>query len=103
MAKVHKHLYVTASLLAATAWAVPAFAQVNTVSSSAGDEAEQSEEIVVTGSSIRGVAPVGANLIQVGPQDIAETGGQTLSQVLQTVPALTSMGTAGQGKTAGSG
>lgn len=62
----------------------------------------EGEEIVVTGSSIRGVAPVGANLIQVGPAEIAETGAQTISQVLQTVPALTSMGTSGQGQIQGS-
>ncbi|HEX8301425.1 TonB-dependent receptor domain-containing protein [Sphingomonas sp.] len=66
------------------------------------EEAAANSEIVVTGSSIRGVAPVGSNLIQVGPQEIAETGGQTISQVLQTVPALTSMGTSGQGQIQGS-
>ena len=60
------------------------------------------EEVVVTGTSIRGVAPVGSNLISVGPSDIAATGAQTISQVLENVPALTSMGNAGQGPTSGS-
>ena len=52
-------------------------------------------DIIVTGTSIRGVQPVGANLISVGPQDIAATGAQNLNQVLQTVPALTGMGNGG--------
>lgn len=65
-------------------------------------DAESDTDIIVTGTSIRGVAPVGANLIAVGPEEIAEVGAQTLSQVLQTVPALTSMGTAGQGQIQGS-
>ena len=56
------------------------------------------EQVVVTGTSIRGTAPVGSNLISVGPQEIQETGGQTLAQVLVNVPAVTSMGAAGQGE-----
>ncbi|WP_116091801.1 TonB-dependent receptor domain-containing protein [Sphingomonas crusticola] len=60
------------------------------------------DEIVVTGTSIRGVQPVGANLISVGPKEIAATGAQTLTQILATVPALSSMGNAGQGEVKGS-
>lgn len=56
------------------------------------------EEIVVTGTSIHGVAPVGANLISVGPAEIKATGAQSLAQILSTVPALSSMGNAGQGQ-----
>src|SRR5215469_231702 len=56
------------------------------------------EEITVTGTSIRGVAPVGANLVTVGQQDIQKQGGQTLDEVLKSVPALSDMGQAGQGQ-----
>jgi len=58
--------------------------------------------IVITGTSIRGVQPVGANLISIGPKEIAATGAQTLTQILATVPALSSMGNAGQGEVRGS-
>jgi len=58
--------------------------------------AAATEEVVVTGTSIRGAAPVGANLITVGPQDIEKQGGQTLDEVLKSVPALSDMGQVGQ-------
>src|SRR5258706_4445469 len=56
------------------------------------------EEVTVTGTSIRGVAPVGANVITVGPQDIQRQGGQTLDEVLKQIPALSNMGQVGQGQ-----
>ena len=56
------------------------------------------EEVTVTGTSIRGTPPVGSNLISVDQHDIAQTGGQTLAQVLVNVPAISSMGSAGQGE-----
>ncbi|HEY3839703.1 MAG TPA: TonB-dependent receptor, partial [Bryobacteraceae bacterium] len=70
--------------------ATPAFAQ---------DAATSIEEVVVTGTSIRGVAPVGSNLISVTTADIEATGAQTLQQMLNSVPALTGMGAIGQGTT----
>ena len=62
------------------------------------DASKSVEEITVTGTSIRGAAPIGANLITVGPQDIETHGGQTLDEVLKSVPALSNMGQAGQGQ-----
>jgi len=56
------------------------------------------EEVTVTGTSIRGVVPVGANLVTVGQQDIQKQGGQTLDEVLKQVPALSNMGQVGQGQ-----
>ena len=41
------------------------------------------EEVVVTGTSIRGSAPVGSNLITVGRAEIEASGAQTLAQVLR--------------------
>src|SRR5690348_7601116 len=55
------------------------------------------EEVVVTGTSIRGTQPVGSNLITVDREAIAETGSQTLQQILATVPAVTGFGNAAQG------
>jgi iron complex outermembrane receptor protein len=54
------------------------------------------EEIVVTGSSLRGVAPVGSNLIVVGRGEIEETGAQTVQQLLKTVPSVVGLQSAGQ-------
>ena len=55
------------------------------------------EEIVVTGTSIRGVAPVGSNLISVGREAIEQTGVQTVQQILKTVPAVVGLNSVGQG------
>ncbi len=57
------------------------------------------EQVTVTGTSIRGVAPVGSNLISVTSSDIQTTGAQTLQQMLNSVPAITGMGAIGQGTT----
>jgi iron complex outermembrane recepter protein len=56
-------------------------------------------EITVTGTSIRGVAPIGSNVISVGSADIAATGAITVQQALANVPALTGLGNVGQGQT----
>ena len=60
-------------------------------------DANAVESVTVTGTSIRGVAPVGSNLITVSPEDIRKTGGQTVQQVLANVPAVTGMGNSGEG------
>ena len=52
----------------------------------------------MTGTSIRGVTPVGANSVTVDQQDIQKEGGQTLDEVLKQVPALSDMGQVGQGQ-----
>lgn len=57
----------------------------------------QDAEIVVTGSSIKGVAPVGSNLISVTADAIEKTNAQSVQQILRTVPAVVGLGSAGQG------
>jgi iron complex outermembrane receptor protein len=69
------------------------------VSGDASAEAADIEEVVVTGTSIRGVAPVGSNLVAVGAEQLEETGAQTITQALQSVPAITGMGASGQSPT----
>jgi iron complex outermembrane receptor protein len=61
------------------------------------DTTAKLEEVVITGTSIRNTAPVGTNLITVGRDAIAETGAQTMQQILATVPAVTGFGNSGQG------
>lgn len=55
------------------------------------------QEIVVTGTSIRGAAPVGSNLVTVSTEALMATGAQTVTGALQSVPSLS--GTTGQGTT----
>jgi iron complex outermembrane receptor protein len=69
----------------------PAFAQQTA-------PAAPTESITVTGTSIRGVATVGSNVINVGQQEIKETGAQTVADVMVNVPSITGMGSAGQGE-----
>lgn len=54
-------------------------------------------DIIVTGSSIRGVAPVGSNLVTVGRAELEQTAPQTVQQVLKSVPAVVGLQSAGQG------
>ena len=48
------------------------------------------EEVTVTatGTSIKGIAPVGTNLITVGPEDIKATGAITTEEILGQIPQL---------------
>ena len=62
----------------------------------ANSAAPNVEEIVITGSSLRGVAPVGSNLVTVARDDIENTGAQTVQQILKTVPSIVGLQSAGQ-------
>jgi iron complex outermembrane recepter protein len=46
------------------------------------------EEVVVTGTLIRGIPPGGTNLIGVSQKDVQEAGVSTTAQLLQTIPQL---------------
>lgn len=67
----------------------------------AEEEAVAVEEIIVTGTSIRGVPPVGSNLIGVSRADVERLGAANTPDILATVPQLNSFNTAPQ--TSGSG
>jgi len=56
------------------------------------------EEVVVTGTSIRGVAPIGSNVITLDQTAIRATGAVTVSQIVNTVPAITTANSAPQGE-----
>ncbi len=71
--------------LAALALSSAAFAQ-DAESNEAGDQ-----EIVVTGTLIRGAAPVGSNLISVGAERMASTGAATSNELLATVPQVSNL------------
>lgn len=59
------------------------------IDQSTSDETNpDSSDIVVTGSSIRGVPPTGSNLIQLGAASVIETGAATVQELLANVPQL---------------
>ena len=89
----HRSLRLSSALFATFGGLATAAAQEPATSTSN----EALEEIVVTGSSIRGAAPVGSNLITVGREEIESSGAQTIQQVLRSVPAITGFGNSGQG------
>lgn len=68
-----------------------------------GEDVVAVDEIIVTGTSIRGVPPVGSNLISVSRTDIARLGVANTPDILATVPQLNSFNTAPQTSGAGFG
>lgn len=69
----------------------------------ADDAAQSRDEIVVTGSSIRGVPPTGSNLIAVTREDIQRVGAVTTPDLLASVPQLNSFNTAPRAANGGAG
>lgn len=61
---------------------------VPTRASDADADEDPEEEIVVTGTRIRGAPPAGANVIGLDRADIEESGRTTLQDVLQTLPQV---------------
>ena len=90
---------VAASLAAtaATAQSAPANPTPVITAQSTGESAD---EIVVTGSKIRGLAPIGSNLISVGQETIEKTAPVNVSQLVNTVPSISTAGSIAQGENA---
>ncbi len=61
------------------------------------------EQVTVTGTSIKGIAPVGSNLITVDQQAITNVGAVTVSEALANVPAITGMENSGRGSNGNGG
>lgn len=65
-----------------------AFAQTADPASDGANASASEDEIVVTGTLIRGAAPVGSNLISVGQGTLVETGATTSNELLATIPQV---------------
>ncbi len=81
-------LYLTASLIAC---AVPlqALAQAeDSAVGSSGAAESAGDDIIVTGSRIRGVAPVGSATISVGQEELAQTTAANVADMLKEVPQI---------------
>lgn len=96
MRKLQNQLRLQASIavIVATAF-LPRHA---TAQESSGAAAPGVEAVTVTGTSIRGIAPVGSELMTVNATDIEETGSVSLQGAFSSVPALTNFGEAPQGE-----
>lgn len=106
----------TSALAAMLCAAAPAWAQSTTdnrdeeaaeapLPQSAADTAPAGDEgeVVVTGSSIRGVPPTGSNLIAITREDIRTVGANTTADLLASVPQLNSFNTAPRAANGGAG
>jgi iron complex outermembrane receptor protein len=69
----------------------------NASTTSSPEEANELQEVVVTGTSIRGTAPVGEQLITVDSAVIQSAGATNTANLLATQPALNSFNIAPQG------
>ncbi len=56
------------------------------------------DTIVVTGTSIKGVAPIGSNLVTVGVDELEKSAAINLSTLVNTIPALSTNGSLAQGE-----
>jgi iron complex outermembrane receptor protein len=63
-----------------------------------GGQALAVESVTVTGTNIRGAAPVGSHVAQVGQAEIQALAPVSVSQVLSSLPQLSNSGTAPQGE-----
>lgn len=87
-----RRFYFTAATIALT---------VSCVQSAAAQTApaQSVEEVTVTGTSIRGTAPVGSSVTTVTQQDIKATGATSVTGILASVPQLMGMGQVDSGTT----
>jgi len=81
--------------LAASLAALPvaALAQTAAPADEAATNSAKAEEIVVTGTILRGVAPVGSSIISLNATDIQKTGLLTTTDILKSIPQISGIGT----------
>lgn len=87
MSKIWPLALTTASVLP---FAAPAFAQ-NATANVESAEAGDSSEIVVTGTLLRGAAPVGSSLISAGREQLEATASATSNELLAKIPQVTNL------------
>lgn len=90
-----RHLLQAGLAALAMASASAAFAQAAPAPAAAAatEEAEEASEIVVTGTSIRGVAPIGSPLVSVDQEFVKVNAPANMSELLGLIPQLGNFGT----------
>jgi iron complex outermembrane receptor protein len=91
-------LVSAASLAAGSAFAQSPEQGPTTAGEAKAQTQSQLETVVVTGTSIRGIAPVGSSLVSVGEVDLEKTSATNLSTLVNTIPALSTNGSLAQGE-----
>ena len=69
-----------------------AHAQDEADGSAAANESTPADDIIVTGTRIRGVAPVGSDLLQLDQEALSKTGQLSTADILAKVPSVLTMG-----------
>src|SRR5207237_6806338 len=77
------------TLMASNAWAQ---ASANAATTAAAEDNIEIGVVVVTGSQIRGVPPVGSALVQVSRDEIVSSGAISTVQILNEVPQIFNIG-----------
>jgi iron complex outermembrane receptor protein len=90
--KTRRHQIFAATSLVALIAAGTAHAQTTPAFGQPVPADQSIQEIVVTGTQIRGVAPVGAPVITVGRQEIEDSGLTTTADILHDIPQVTLLG-----------
>ncbi len=85
-------LLLSASFCEALLLGSPALAQETATDGPAAASEIASEDIVVTGTSIRGAAPVGSSLISLSSDDIEASTATTTDQILREIPQIFNYG-----------
>ena len=86
---------LTSASLVASALVCPVMALAQSAPAApqaSAEEAPRSDEIVVTGTSIRGVAPVGAPVVGIGSEDLGNRGATTLAESIRQLPQIMNLG-----------
>jgi iron complex outermembrane receptor protein len=101
-----RHALLAASALSAMSLATVARAQTATPAAKpAADTSADQADIVVTGSQIRGVAPVGSAVIALGRAEIETSGATTIDRIIKEIPQNFDLGVSenSRGQSGGSG
>jgi iron complex outermembrane receptor protein len=99
-------LLASSAAIGLIAFAGPAIAQTAEPVSQvapADETAEEAAEVVVTGSRIRGIAPVGSNVIAIDQTKIAQEPVTSVNDLLRRVPQVVSLGANRNGGSAQNG
>jgi len=90
---LHGLLIPTLSMIACSAAAQEIVPEGRSTAPAQANASAPNADIVVTGTRIRGVAPVGSAVLQLDRQDLAKTGQLSTADILNTVPSVLSLGT----------
>jgi iron complex outermembrane recepter protein len=81
-----------AALASTAMWSLSGLAHAQTAASTPSKAVETESGIVVTGTRIRGIAPVGAAVIKLDQTAIKDTGIAAVTDILKSVPQISNIG-----------